>query len=58
VKTIHTKDELYKQAMSRIDDLVKEVLQICYDVAEENHYEKDWVLEQFRDAFNKAKRSK
>lgn len=50
-------DEIYKQAIKRIDDLVEEVMQICSDVAEQNHYEKDWVLEQFRNAFNKAKRS-
>jgi Leu/Phe-tRNA-protein transferase len=48
--------KIYEQAMKRIDDLVDEVIQTCYDVADQNHYEKEWVLEQFRDAFNKAKR--
>ncbi|MED3554205.1 hypothetical protein [Cytobacillus praedii] len=49
---------LYKQAMIRIDELVEEVMQICDEVAEENHYERVWVLERFRERFNKAKRTK
>lgn len=50
-------DALYKQAMSRIDVLVEEVLQLCESVAEENALEKDWVLDRFREKFNKAKRA-
>ncbi|MGG3800436.1 hypothetical protein [Metabacillus fastidiosus] len=49
---------VYKQAMMRMDELVEEVLQICDDVAEENHFERDWVLEAFRSKFNKAKRTR
>ncbi|MEM5012102.1 hypothetical protein WKH57_15385 [Niallia taxi] len=48
--------KLYKEAMERIDDLVEEVIQTCLDVADENDYERVWVLERFRDKFNKAKR--
>lgn len=29
------------QAMERMDELVEEVIQICIDVAEENHYERE-----------------
>ncbi|NEZ44366.1 hypothetical protein GQA12_22875 [Paenibacillus alvei] len=50
-------DILYKQAMKRISELVEEVLEICDDVANENHYERDWVLDRFREQFNKAKRT-
>lgn len=50
-------DKIYKQAMDCINGLVREVIQRCEDVADENNYEKDWVLEQFKTAFNKAKRS-
>lgn len=49
---------LYKDAMNRVAELVEEVFQICDEVADENHYEKDWVLEKFREQFNKAKRAK
>lgn len=48
-------EKLYKKAMERIDELVAEVLQSCNDVADENHYEKEWVLDRFRERFNKAK---
>ncbi|KJD43319.1 hypothetical protein QD47_23405 [Paenibacillus terrae] len=48
---------IYKQAMRRIDELVEEVFQICDDVADTNHYEKDWVLDRFREKFNKARRT-
>jgi hypothetical protein len=54
---VMTEDALYKQAMKRIDELVEEVLQICDEVADENHYQREWVLDQFRDKFNKAKRT-
>ncbi|WP_170220312.1 hypothetical protein [Paenibacillus anaericanus] len=51
-----SEDVLYKEAMKRIDDLVEEVLNNCNEVANENHYEREWVLEKFRERFNKAKR--
>jgi hypothetical protein len=49
-------DILFKQAMKRIDELVDEVLEICNTVAEENDYEKEWVLDMFKEKFNKVKR--
>lgn len=51
-------EKVYKQAMERMDELVEEVIQICIDVADENHYEREWVLERFRAKFNSAKRKK
>jgi hypothetical protein len=48
---------LYKQAMKRITELVEEVFQICVEVADENQYEREWVLDRFREQFNKAKRT-
>lgn len=48
--------KLYKEAMERIDELVEEVMQTCEELADENHYERVWVLEKFRDRFNQAKR--
>ncbi|WP_200878319.1 hypothetical protein [Lysinibacillus fusiformis] len=49
-------EKVYKQAMERMDELVEEVIQICIDVADENHYEREWVLDRFRAKFNSAKR--
>lgn len=50
-------DDLYKEAMMRMDELVEEVLQFCDDVADNNNYERDWVLDRFREKFNKARRA-
>ncbi|WP_179123884.1 hypothetical protein [Paraliobacillus ryukyuensis] len=47
---------LYDEAIERIDELVQDVIQTCDEVADKNHYEKEWVLDRFRDRFNKAKR--
>lgn len=49
-------EKVYKEAMSRMDELVEEVIQTCIDVADENHYERAWVLDRFRAKFNTAKR--
>lgn len=49
-------ESIYEQAMKCIDDLVDEVIQRCNYVADQNHFESDWVLDRFREAFNKAKR--
>jgi len=49
-------ESLYKEAMQRIDELVERVLLICNDVADNNHYEKEWVLDRFTEKFNRAKR--
>lgn len=51
-------DMLCKQAMKRVAELVEEVIQICDEVADENHYERDWVLDRFREQFNKARRTR
>lgn len=47
---------LYKKAIERIDELVDEVLQTCNEVADENHYDRDWVLDRFRAHFNRARK--
>ncbi|MFC5402279.1 hypothetical protein [Cohnella soli] len=49
-------DKLYKQAMKCVAALVDEVIKRCDEVAEENHFERDWVLDKFREQFSKAKR--
>jgi len=34
------------------------VLDLCDTVAEENHYEKDWVFDRFKEKLNAAKRKR
>ncbi|MGG4106735.1 hypothetical protein AAXB25_22815 [Paenibacillus lautus] len=61
MKFIYEKSEddmLYKHAMKRITELVEEVFQICDEVADENQYEREWVLDRFREQFSKAKRTR
>lgn len=53
-----TEDEmLYREAMRCIENLVEEVLERCDEVAAENHFDRDWVLDRFRERFMRAKRS-
>ncbi len=49
-------DALYRQAMKRVDELVEEVFNTCEEVADQNHYEKAWVLDKFREKFTKVKK--
>ena len=51
-------DELYREAMECIADLVDEVIERCDYVAEINHFEEQWVLENFRNTLNKEMRNK
>ena len=52
-----TEDErVYKAAMERVDALVQEVIDLCDEVAEEGHYEKEWVFQTFRSKLNAAHR--
>lgn len=48
--------EVYLKAIAAIDFLVTEAVMRCEEVANDNHFEKDWVLEQFRNKFNQAMR--
>lgn len=49
-------EKVYKEAMKRMDELVDEVIQTCIEVADDNDYERSWVLDRFRSRFNTAKR--
>lgn len=48
-------DELYKKAMSEMDDLANDVIEQCVDFADSSDYEKEWVLDRFQEQFSKAK---
>lgn len=51
-------EKVYREAMKCVDDLVQEVFRRCDEVAEENHFEPDWILDAFREKFNRAKRNR
>ena len=51
-----SEDELYKQAVSDVKELVNYVLSECDDFADKYNYDKEWVRERFREEFNKLKR--
>ena len=48
-------ERIYQEAIKLVDKLVEETVQKCNEVAIENHYDKDWVLDRFSEAFHKAK---
>lgn len=47
---------LYNSAIERVNELADDAIQECCEVAQNNHYERDWVLERFRESFNKKVR--
>lgn len=51
-----TDDNLYKQAMKDVKELVNTVMEQCKEFADEYDYEKFWVADRFREEFNKAVR--
>lgn len=55
---MNEEEKLYRDAMKCIDALVEEVFDRCDEVADTNHFEKEWVLERFREKFSQAKRKR
>lgn len=45
-------EKLYFEALAVVENLVDEVIERCNEVAEENHFEREWVLRRFRERFN------
>lgn len=48
--------ELSKQALKKTEKLAKRVLEDCYEYADNNNYEREWVINNFMSAFNKLKK--
>lgn len=55
---MNEEENLYREAMKRVDELVEEVFERCDELADANHFEKEWVLERFREKFSQAKRKR
>ena len=49
-------DKLYRQALEQMKELAERVLEDCFEFAEDNDYEKEWVISQFISVFNKLKK--
>lgn len=49
-------DKIYKQALKEMKELAGRVLEECYDFANDNDYDRDWVISHFMEAFNKLKK--
>ena len=49
-------DKLYRQALEEMKELAERVLEECCEFAEDNDYEKEWVISHFISAFNKLKK--
>lgn len=51
-----SEDMLYKQAVKEMKSLAEYVMQDIQEFADEHNYEKAWVIERFREEFNKIVR--
>jgi len=51
-----TEDDLYKQAVSDVKDLVEYVINECDDFADKYNYDKEWFRDRFREEFNGRKK--
>lgn len=49
-------DIIYKQALKEMKNLAEHVMKDIQEFAEEHDYEEEWVVEKFREEFNKIAR--
>lgn len=47
-----SRDEIYEEAVTVVDEAANDVIDTLRDVAESNDYQFEWVVEKFRDKFN------
>lgn len=48
--------EFYDQALREVTELAVDVIEQCVDFANRNDYEKEWVIDRFKEQFSIAKR--
>lgn len=51
-KVAASHDDIYEEACTRIDEVVADVLEQLDEVADDADYQREWVIERFRDRFN------
>lgn len=49
-------DAIYNQAVKEMKSLAEHVIQDIQEFADEHDYEKSWVVERFREEFNRISR--
>lgn len=49
-------DAIYNQAVKEMKSLAEHVMQDIQEFADEHDYEKSWVVERFREEFNRISR--
>lgn len=47
--------EFYDTALKRVTELAVDVIEQCFDFANKNDYDKEWVLDRFQEQFSRAK---
>lgn len=48
--------ELYDTALKEVTELAVDAIEQCFDFANRNDYEKEWVLDRFQEQFSRAKK--
>lgn len=49
-------DVLFKLAKTEVNKFARNVLEDCFDLANDYDYEKEWVVDMFQEEFSKVKR--
>ncbi len=47
--------EIYDKAINDIKNLCLDILQDCIDFADNNAYDREWVIDRFQEQFSKEK---
>lgn len=47
--------EFYDTALKGVTELAVDVIEQCFDFANKNDYDKEWVLDRFQEQFSRAK---
>lgn len=47
--------EFYDTALKEVTELAVDVIEQCFDFANRNDYDKEWVLDRFQEQFSRAK---
>lgn len=48
--------EFYDNALKEVTKLAVDVIEQCFDFANRNDYDKEWVLDRFQEQFARAKK--
>ena len=47
--------EFYDTALKEVTELAVDVIEQCFDFANRNDYDKEWVLDRYQEQFSRAK---